>query len=476
MSTKLRAQVLHSLKWIAVGKAAAQTVRWLMTFWVIRLLSPEDYGYVAMADVAFGFFTLVLGSLFSPFLIQSKDLPESSLKHVFGMVLVVHFFLFAAQYLLSDLFGLYFQSAVVPDILKVTSVCFLFMALETIPNALLVRDMKFKKVSIIAAIANSVAAVATLALAYLGYGFWSLIFGEVICVVLRTVLTLLVQPISFLPTLSGTAFKPMFAFGGLLSVHSLFAYFFLHMDIAIAGRFMTAAEIGVFALSLQFALMPHKKIMPMLRTVAFPAFARIQDQPEVIRRYLTKAQRLCVLITVPIFWGVSAVADQLVPLALGEQWISAVIPTQLILIVMPLRFCQELFNPALKSQRRVVEMIYNLLTAILIMFIALTVGARFGATGLAAAWVLGFPVAFALILHRNARTFGMTSASIYKLFASPLLAGLLMIGAVHLVKLWLFEPSVTALAAQVTTGALAYIGTLFLIDRRAIREVLELRS
>ena len=76
---QLKNQVLSSLKWVAMGKIVTQMLRWAMTFWVIRILSPDDYGMVAMSAVLFGFLNIVLTSLFTASIIQQKDLSQAEL-------------------------------------------------------------------------------------------------------------------------------------------------------------------------------------------------------------------------------------------------------------------------------------------------------------------------------------------------------------------------------------------------------------
>lgn len=120
----LKQQVLHSIKWVALGKAATQLIRWIITFWVIRLLTPEDYGEVAMADVLFGFFTLMLGSFITPSIIQAKELSTHTLKKLFGAIILVYCTFFIVQLSLADAVGRYYQSSNVADILSLNAWCF----------------------------------------------------------------------------------------------------------------------------------------------------------------------------------------------------------------------------------------------------------------------------------------------------------------------------------------------------------------
>ncbi|MPW31650.1 oligosaccharide flippase family protein [Agarivorans sp. B2Z047] len=472
--SKLKNQVLSSLKWVAMGKIVTQILRWAMTFWVIRLLSPDDYGLVAMSDVLFGFLNLLLGSLFASSIIQEKNLTKQSLKQLFGAIIVSHLGFFALQYSLADVAGSYYKSDIVSQILKVNAWCFIILALEVIPAALLAKNMEFKRVSIIAAISNIVAAVSTLVMAYLGYGFWSLVIGEIIFIGLRAALTFAAKPINFLPSFKINDITAMLKFGGMLSIQSVLFYVFMHMDVAIAGRIMTPTEVGLYAIGLQVALMPQKKIMPLLRQVAFPAFSQIQDQPKLIANYVLKAQRLCISLTLPIFWGLASVTDLVIPLLLGEKWLGAVIPTTIMLMIMPLRFSEELFNPALKSLKKVNHMLVNLCFMVVIMFISIMIAARYGATGLALAWLCGFPIAYLIVAWRNSQTLNTQFSQFVKLLLAPMLSGAAMFAVVYGAKSFIEADIVVALLLQIILGGITYLGLMLLLDRASIKEVLSM--
>jgi len=473
-SSNLKQQVLHSLKWVFLGKIATQIIRWAMTFWVIRLLLPEDYGVVAMADIFAGFLALFIGGLFAPAIIQTKELSQTMLKQMFGLIIIVYSTMFFVQYNLAGVVGQFYKSEHVTSILKVSAWLFIIKAIAIIPTAQLARNMEFKRVSIISSIANITAAVTTLIMAYLHYGFWSIIIGEIVAVTLNAVMTLAVKPITFLPEFSFSEVKEHLKFGGLLMCHSILFYVFLHMDVAIAGRVMTAAEIGIFAIALQFALMPQKKILPLLKDVAFPAFSKIQDQPQRINNYILKAQKLSLLITIPIFWGLACVVDQIIPILLGNKWLDAIYPTMIILLVMPLRFSEELFNPALKSQRKVKHMFGNVLIMSMVMLVSIFLGLSYGAIGLAYAWAGGFPLAFILVSRRNAKLLNIEYKNIAKLFIAPGVAGIAMLLCVFITKQLLIDISMVNLLAQILIGGVAFISVLYSIDKKSMDDLINL--
>ncbi len=471
---KLKHAVLHSLKWVAAGKILTQLVRWVITFWVIRLLTPEDYGLVAMADVLLSLLLLITGSLFSPGIVQAKHIDNLTLKRIFGGILLVHTSIFLIQFFSAGLMADFYGAEEVESILKVSAISFLVLAFGIIPQALLAREMQFKKVSIISAVSNIGAALTTLVMAFNDYGFWSLVIGEIVMITVKTLLLMIFSPALMWPRFDLSAIADYIKFGGMLTVHVILFYIFIHMDVFIAGRVLNAAEVGLFALGLQFAAMPQKKLLPLLRSVAFPAFSKVQDETSKVAHYVMKSQRLSLLVAIPIFWGLASVIDLIVPILLGDKWVEAVYPCMIILLVMPLRFSDELFYPALKSQRKVKHMIINVMICIVALSAGLFGFIHMGAEGIALAWAVSFPIAYSILMVRNCSALSLKVSDMVKVIYPLVSVGLLMLAAVFSYKFFFPEVTLVHLVAQVIIGAVSYIVALYIFKKSLFTELLGL--
>jgi O-antigen/teichoic acid export membrane protein len=467
----LKKKVLHSLKWVALGKATTQTLRWILTFWVIRILTPEDYGIVAIADILFSLLMTIAATIAISPLIQAKQLEKSAISSYFGVTLTIYSLLFCCQFLLADSIAALYNNAAVAEVLKVNAWCFLLLAFETVPSALLRREMAFKKLALISAASNITAAISTLLLAIYGYGFWAIVYGEIIAIALRVSLLLINHPAPCLPSFRIKDSLPLIRFGGLMSVLTLIWYAFIHLDVAIGGLLLTTAQIGVFTVALNFALMPQKKILPLIKEISFPAFSQLQEQPAKISHFIVKAQRLGLLFTLPIFWGLASVCDYLLPVVIGSKWNAAILPATLILILMPLRFSEELFQPAAKALGHIKYLIINTLYMIGFMSISLLMLSRFGATGLALAWLCGFPAAYAILLYRYSRLFNFPVLALIRSVAKIVLCAATMVGCVSLLKLYLPQLSVSNLLMLVSTGVISYALMLLIFERKALLEL-----
>ena len=472
--SSLKTKVMHSLKWVALGKVFTQAVRWLTTFWVIRLLMPEDYALVAMADVFSGFLTLIAGAMFNSSIIRDRQLTHESLRNIFGLIIVFHLFFFTLQLALAVPLGIYYEEPRVSDILVINAVILLINMFSIIPASLLNKEMAFKKTSLISAFTNIVTSLVTLALAYNDFGFWAIILGEITNKVVGTLLLLIVKPAFYIPCFRFKEIKGHILFGSALTVHSIIFYIFLHIDVFIAGRVLTLAEVGFYAVATQIALMPQRKMLPLLKNVAFPAFSSIQTDAKSVAFYIYKAQRICFLITIPVFWGLASIADTVIPLILGDKWSAAVVPAMLLLVVMPLRFSEELFNPALKSIGAVGHMIKNVVITMTVLLVALYFTIEYKATGLALAWGIAFPLSYCIVLFRNSRKLQFELSALIRNFVRIGGCGAVMVASVYATKYYLPDETVVNLVTYIVVGGISYFLSASVLYRTGVDELKKL--
>ncbi|RKF14390.1 lipopolysaccharide biosynthesis protein [Alginatibacterium sediminis] len=467
-ASAFESKVIHSLKWVTIGRIGSQIIKWLITFWTIRLLTEADYGVVAIASVFSSLIALIGFSLFNTTIIQSKSIDKKQLEALSFTILLVFGGLFILQFVGAGLIATLYQQPAIEDVLRVSSFVYLFQGLSMIPSSLLQRSLNFKHLSIIMAFSNIGSSILTLVLAYLGFGFWSLVYGELFRTISSSLLITFVNPAFYRPRFEYQRIKTMMTFGGKLSLLSIMVYLYLHADIAIAGLLLNVDEVGIYAVAVLLATMPQSKIMPVLRQVALPAYSNIQDDKELIAHYMRQSQRISFWISVPIFWGLAATVDNIVPLLVGEKWDSVIVPAQLILLVMPLRFSQELFSPAIKAQQKVRHLMINIsiLALLLVSFIFLLY--PLGPIGLAMAWLFSFPISYTIIVFRNCRVLNLKVYDIASIAYKPILFGIIMVACVYLTKLLNIDSRLLQLILQIAVGGSCYAGLCYRFERKML--------
>jgi len=472
----LREQVIHSMKWVMFGKAITQTIRWLTTFLVIRLLVPSDYGVIAIADFFISFLWLFSIAGAGTAVIKSHDLTKESLGGFFTVILLLNFLLFLLLWGGSGFIGGYYKSIDVTDVIAVSAFCFLIIAFHIIPSALIAKEMNFKKLAYIEIVSQLSGAFSTLYMAYVGMGFWSLVYGQILRLLVMTVLSNVFSPIHVWPNLHLRKAKKMVLFGGTVSVESVIFHVYTQMDVAIAGLILATSEIGAYSVAMLVAAMPLSKIMPSIKQVAMPAYTKVNKDIGTVAKYCLKSQRIAMFIMVPIFFGLSSIADTLVAVVFDNRWEGAIVPLTLLCLIMPLRASEELFSPALKATGSAGVLLTNTTIIFFVMLVAVLIGVGYGINGLAMAWVCGFPVAFFLIVKRIIRVLRISFSDYFNSISMPFIIGLIMYGSVELAEEAMIGLSpIFVLFVSIIVGVVVYVSVSLLFNRPTFIEAIRLR-
>ncbi len=272
-------EVAHSLKWVTVSKFAAQIIRWGVTFLVIRILNPDDYGLMAMAGVVLSFFEVFASAGLGTALIQAASFSRRQVQEIFGLLLLVNLTLALGMALLAPWAAEYYRDERLIPILHVLPLVLMISALETLPSAMLTREMQFKRRSLSELAASAIAALFTLWLAWQGLGVWALIWGYMSEVALRALLLNLVNPMLMLPRFWFSHSLPLISFGGAQTLTTFAWFIFSSMDVFIGGRLWSTDMVGIYAIAIQLSHIPLNKLTPIVKQVALPAYARIHHQP-----------------------------------------------------------------------------------------------------------------------------------------------------------------------------------------------------
>jgi O-antigen/teichoic acid export membrane protein len=240
----------------------------------------------------------------------------------------------------------------------------------------------------------------------------------------------------------------------------------------VAGRVLTPAAVGFYSVSLHVATLPMQKIMGVINQVAFPAAARLQGEPERLRTRLLEATRILALFAIPVLWGMSSVAREFVLIVMGDQWDPAIVPLQLICLVVPLRMLTAVYATAMTAIGLAIVDLRNAVTNVLVLPACFYFGAQQGVNGLAAAWIVAIPIVFGINFPRIAGSMGISLLDIVKVVWSALIAGAAMYGAVTAVRALLPGlHSWLALMLHIAVGGLVYVAAVTALDRRTVPEI-----
>ena len=472
----LRAKVLSGLFWVGGTRLLSQVLTWGITIVVVRLLTPADYGLLAMATVFMGLLNLIAEAGLGSALIQAPQVDDLTLRRIFGAVIMIDTGLFALQFAAAPAIAYFFAEDRLIPIIRVLSLQFLLMIFAVIPTALLSRSLSFKGQSMIGLAGAVCASLASLGLALYGYGVWALVASNLVAAAITTVALNVVQPFLKWPSFSLRGMRGLIVLGGQLTAARVLYFIYSQSDVFIGGRLLGKDLLGFYSVSLHLASLPVQRISAVVNQIAFPAFAEASQKPETVPVHMLKGVRMLSFLSFPVLWGISSVAPEFVAVLLGPTWQTAVVPMQLLPLVMPITILGPFLNTAFQGIGRARVVLMNMLTAALIMPVLFWAGTHWSLMGLSLAWLVGFPLVFIINLHRMLPLVGLKLTDVFAAAALPAAAALAMYACVAAAREALPSglPAPFALAALIPTGVVGYAIATLAVNRKGLREALNL--
>jgi O-antigen/teichoic acid export membrane protein len=457
----LAQQIRRAVIWRSGAQVVAQAVQWASTFLVIRLLSPADYGLFAMTQVVLTLLNMLNGYGLASGLIQQPDASRREIRQLFGMLVVLNVGLGLAQVALAPLAAAYYRQPLVADLLRVQALLYLTTPFVALPYALLARGMDFHRQAAVNVAASIAGAGAALGGALAGWGVWTLVAAPAALFATRAVGMTVAARAYLWPSFDFRGAGHLARYGGLMAASQLFWFAQSQADVLIAGRHFSAHALGIYTTALFLAQIFVAKVVPPLNEVAFSAYARLRDRPGAVAAGFVAAARLVMVVALPFYLGLAAVAEPLVATMLGAKWMEVVPVVRLLALAMPFMTLQVLFTPACDAQGRPGVGVRNGAVGAGLLAVAFLVGVRWGAVGLAWSWLAAYPVFLVASAARALPVIGTRARDLADAVAPPALAAAAM--AVAVAGLDAALPPLAPplrLAVLVATGALFYAAAL----------------
>lgn len=474
----LRNDVLHSLKWLAGARFAGQLIAWVITLVVIRILKPSDYGLMAIAEVLIGFAALFREMGLYSAMVQKRDLTARQVEQAFGLLILSNSAIYLLLFICAPIFAIFFGDPRLTSMVRVLGIQFPLASIGVVQDAMLSRSMNFKRTSFVNLAVVLSNGLTTLAFAMSGAGVWALVYGSLVGAVIRPIGLVLAARHWCRPRFSRVGMADMLRFGGFITASRVLWYVYSQADVFIVGKLLGKEILGFYAIAMRLASLPTQKVAGLLNQVSLAAYASVQQDMDVVRSHLCKAIRILSFLSFPVFWGISGISPELVIAVLGQRWEPAIIPLQLLSLVMPLRLISHGGGTALEAIGKPHIDTLNLFIALVIIPPALFIGAYYwGLVGASLAWVFAYPFLMLIRLRISLPPLGLTSRHYLQAMAGPAAGGAIMYLIVILARKLIVEPFLAPLFGLVFltgTGILTYSAFMWVLQQENCREIIAL--
>jgi polysaccharide transporter, PST family len=474
---QLGAKARKAAVWAVLDRWVTRALTAVIFIILARLLTPEEFGIVALALVIRNFLGVFIDQGFSEAIIQMPELARPYANTAFWTAIATGLLLTlvtigTAPFVARDILA----NAAVAPLLRVLAVSLLLTALSSTQSALLQRDLAFKELAIRRIVAQFVAGIAGVVAAFLGAGAWS--------IVLQTVLqggigaAILWRYSDWRPALEfhAATFRLLAVFGVSMVGIDILNVVQQQGDNFLVGRSLGAAALGIYALAFRFYFVIVDITMSSMSSVALSTFARVQRDLFATRRVFLSGTRLTTLVALPFFAGMAIVAPEMISVLVGDKWdaaapvLRALCPSGLILC---LTYLDRSLIVALGRPRLALGVTA---VGVALRLIGYVMGVQFGVVGVAVGLSVASIVFWPCRLMVLRRLTGVSLVRYSRQLRSAAVCSGVMVLALLLVRSIVqgHVGEVGLLGVEVLTGSAAFGISLAAVDRASINELIDL--
>jgi O-antigen/teichoic acid export membrane protein len=471
----LQQRVARGLTWTLIDTWGTQLLGLIVFALLANLLTPVDFGLVALAAVFVAFAQLLVDQGLGDALIQRKTVTRSEIDTAFWVAVLTGTLLTVIGVVMAGPIAGALGEPRLEPIIQVLSLTFVLAALNSIQMALLRREMRFRSLAIRKLSAVAGGGFVGVAMALNNFGPWALVGQQLTNAAISVVMLWTVSP--WRPGLQASRkdFRSLFSFGINVVAGDILNFLSRNVDNLLIGAYLGLTPLGFYAVGYRILDTTQQLLVNFARKLAFPIFARLQHDTERLRRAYSRVTRAVSVVILPGYIGLALVAQEAVVVIFGKQW-EASGPVAAVLFLIGPVLTVQLFSGALLNgvghpeitfRIRLVTTIVNVAGFFIAVFFFRDIVA------VAAAFVIRGYVLIPLILWWVGRYANVSISDQLRGLRGTAIATGVMAAAVLAVKFALLGhvPPWLLLLAEVATGMAAFLVGILIFDRPLVREV-----
>jgi PST family polysaccharide transporter len=448
-----------------LGQAARFVIQTGSTVILARLLSPKDYGLVAMVTAVTGFIMTFKDLGLSTATVQKAQTNHQQISTLFWINVAISIIAMLITAALAPAIAWFYNEPRLTWIGLALSTSFLFVGLSVQHQALLRRQMRFTAIVTRDIAAMLIGTVLAIVLAWRGAVYWSLVAMQVGAAVSGTIMLWLVCKWRPGLPVRGAGVRSMVHFGLGVTGFQAVNYFARNFDNILLGRFWGASVLGLYSRAYSLFMLPITQIRAPLTAVALPALSRLQNEPDKCAKYYYRFVSVLTFITVPIMGFLFVCSENIIRLLLGERWLGANAIFKILAIAGFIQAAETTRGLILLSSglgKRYFT--YGLLRSVFLVG-CFAVGIPWGGFGVAAGFTIGDYLILFPALWYCFRGTPLSITGFFRAIAQPTIAGLISTGVMFLTyrSFLLEQHDFVVIGVCLLVGLLSYFGVWTII-------------
>lgn len=311
--------------WAGIEKMLTMGVQFIVSIVLARLLSPSDYGIIAMLNV----FVQIAGEFiscgFENALIRKQDCTSKDFNTAFIFNVIVGIVSYVILFISAPFISDFYNMEILCPVLRVCSVSLVLSAFTRVPYTILTKHLEARKQAVITTYASFISAIVGISAAYAGYGVWSLVYQQLVSSFIM--LVMFYVNTKWFPSFeySRESMKYLWNFGSKMLATGIISSIYRNIYSIVIGKNYSSASLGLFNRGQQTATLFPNIIESVLLKSSLPILSQLQgDNDKLIRVYREMIKLTC-FITFPLVCLIGVLADPFVEFILTDKWSGCII-------------------------------------------------------------------------------------------------------------------------------------------------------
>lgn len=317
-------KVFNNLIWRFAERCGAQLVAFVVSIVLARILEPEAYGVIALITVFTTILQVFVDSGLGNALIQKKDADDIDFSTVFYTNIVFCCVLYLCLFLCAPVIAQFYGNNSLTELVRVLGLTIVVSGVKNVQQAYVSRNLLFRKFFFSTLGGTVAAAVAGIAMAYMGFGVWALVAQQLINVTIDTIILWFTVRWRPKKLFSMSRLKELFSYGWKLLTSALLDTVYNNVRQLIIGKMYSSADLAYYNRGRQFPNLIVSNINNSIDSVLFPVMSNVQENRENVKQMTRKSIKVSVYIMAPLMTGLAFTAEPVVRLVLTDKWLSCV--------------------------------------------------------------------------------------------------------------------------------------------------------
>lgn len=334
--TSIKQELVHGIFWSAIEKYSGLIVSIIVSMILARLLSPAEYGVVAIATVIISFLQMFCTMGIGPAVIQ-KDLSDSAINSIysysllFGLLLAILFW--GSSWLIAD----FYANRLLLPVCQILCIQLFFAAINMVPNALMAKHQRFKDIAKRTLFLQVSSGILSIVAAWLGAGVYSLLISPVISSVGIYFWNRRYYKIKIDWTFNIEPIKQIFSYSSYQFLFEFVNYFSRNLDKLIIGKILNVDALGVYEKSYRLMQLPMQNVTSVINPVLQPVLRVLQNDKKELGEKYVKIIRLVATVSFPIGIILAGMSKEIIHIFYGNQWDDAIPIFSILALSLPLQ-------------------------------------------------------------------------------------------------------------------------------------------